>query len=716
MSKFNNKKIIPRYSFIAILMTIAGVAVIIKATYIMTVKHDYWMDVAKQKKFDSIRVAPARGNILSDKGELMASTLPEYKMYMDFMVGGKEKDSLWNDKLDSICMGLHQIFPEKSEAEFREHLEEGHKEMKRHWPIWPRRVDYNTFTKVRKLPIFNLSTFKGGFHYEENNARRQPFGTLAARTIGDMYGAKDSAQFGLELSFDSILRGREGLTHKRKVMNHFLNIVDTPPTDGDDIVTTINVQMQDIAEKATIEELQQINGDVGVAIVMEVATGDVKAIVNLEKCGDGKYRERKNHAVSDLLEPGSVFKTASVMVALDDGVIDTTYRINTGNGQMKMHGSMMNDHNRASGGYGTISLGRALQVSSNIGISYAIDEHYKNKPTRFTDGLHRIGIDEDFKIPIKGASPARIKHPSDKVNGQSVWYQTTLPWMSIGYESQVPPISTLAFYNAIANNGKMMRPRFVKKIVREGEVIKEYPPVVERAQICKPTTLKKIQKLLEQVVTNGTGKKARAESFAIAGKTGTAQISKGRGGYKSGTMRYLVSFAGYFPADNPRYSCIVCLQKTGLPASGGTMSGWVFHNIAEGIMAHSLNVDASSARDTVGMMQPIIQQGNLKATNLVLGHLGFQTRQKWDSQVLLSEQDWGSVGFSNGEYLLKKQNIDNDPIMPDVLGMGIRDAMFLLESKGLKVQVSGRGKIVAQSPYAGTRISKGETCSLKLQL
>ena len=175
MSKFNNKKIIPRYSFIAILMTIAGVAVIIKATYIMTVKHDYWMDVAKQKKFDSIRVAPARGNILSDKGELMASTLPEYKMYMDFMVGGKEKDSLWNDKLDSICMGLHQIFPEKSEAEFREHLEEGHKEMKRHWPIWPRRVDYNTFTKVRKLPIFNLSTFKGGFHYEENNARRQPF-------------------------------------------------------------------------------------------------------------------------------------------------------------------------------------------------------------------------------------------------------------------------------------------------------------------------------------------------------------------------------------------------------------------------------------------------------------------------------------------------------------------------------------------------------------
>ena len=381
MSKFDNNKTIPRYSFIAIIITLIGVLVLVKALYIMTAKHDYWMDVAKKQKLDSLVVKPNRGNILSDDGELMASSLPEYKMFMDFKVGGEKKDSLWREKVDSICMGLHEIFPEKSAEEFKADLEKGHAKMSQNWPIWPKRVDYNTFVKVKQLPIFNMPKLRGGFHYEENNARRRPFGTLAQRTVGDMYGAKDTARFGLELSFDSILRGKTGITHKRKVMNKFLSFVDIPPTDGDDIQTTINVQMQDIAEKAVEEELKLINGDVGVAIVMEVATGDVKAIVNLEKCGDGQYRERRNHAVSDLLEPGSVFKTASVMVALDDGLVDTAHRVNTGNGQMMMHGAQMNDHNRASGGYGTISLGRALQVSSNIGISKVID---RKTPTAIT--------------------------------------------------------------------------------------------------------------------------------------------------------------------------------------------------------------------------------------------------------------------------------------------------------------------------------------------
>ena len=300
MSK-SNKNIISRYSFIAILMTIVGVLVLVKAFYIMTAKHDYWMDVAKKQKPDSLVVKPNRGNIFSDQGELMASSLPEYKMFMDFKVGGEKKDSLWREKVDSICMGLHEIFPEKSVEEFKADLEKGHQKMSQNWPIWPKRVDYNTFVKVKQLPIFNMPKLRGGFHYEENNARRRPFGTLAMRTVGDMYGAKDTARFGLELAFDSILRGQPGITHKRKVMNRYLSFIDVPPTDGDDIQTTINVQMQDIAEKAVEEELKLINGDVGVAIVMEVATGDVKAIVNLEKCGDGQYRERRNHAVADLL-------------------------------------------------------------------------------------------------------------------------------------------------------------------------------------------------------------------------------------------------------------------------------------------------------------------------------------------------------------------------------------------------------------------------------
>ena len=714
MSK-SNKNIISRYSFIAIVMTIIGVLVLMKALYIMTAKHDYWMDVAKKQKLDSVVVKPNRGNILSDEGELMASSLPEYKMFMDFKVGGEKKDSLWREKVDSICMGLHEIFPEQTAEEFKAHLEKGHQKMSQNWPIWPKRVDYNTFVKVKQLPIFNMPKLRGGFHYEENNARRRPFGTLASRTVGDMYGAKDTARFGLELSFDSILRGQTGITHKRKVMNKYLSFVDVPPTDGDDIQTTINVQMQDIAEKAVEEELKLINGDVGVAIVMEVATGDVKAIVNLEKCGDGQYRERRNHAVSDLLEPGSVFKTASVMVALDDGVVDTSYRVNTGNGQMKMHGAQMNDHNRASGGYGTITLGRAMQVSSNIGISKVIDDFYKDNPERYVDGLYRIGIAEDLHVPITGSTPPRIRRPHRNSHGKyDNWSLTTLPWMSIGYETQVPPISTLTFYNAIANNGKMMKPRFVTRVLREGEVVAEYPPVVLRQQICKPTTLAKIQDMLCKVVTRGTGKKAKSESFTVAGKTGTAQISKGRGGYKAGTMHYLVSFVGYFPADNPRYSCIVCLQKAGLPASGGTMSGWVFHNISEGVMAHNLNMDVSSARDSVQKREPNVMSGDLKAAGLVLGHLGFDTRQKWGDNSA-DQPFWGSVALGGAQYVLTQHDKVPDNRVPDVKGMGARDAIYLMERRGIKTKVVGRGKVRAQSLAPGDFVTRGSVCTLTMQ-
>ena len=715
MSKFDNNKTIPRYSFIAIVITLVGVLVLLKAFYIMTAKHDYWMDVAKKQKLDSLVVKPNRGNIFSDDGELMASSLPEYKMFMDFKVGGEKKDSLWREKVDSICLGLHEIFPEKSVEQFKADLEKGHEKMSQNWPIWPKRVDYNTFVKVKQLPIFNLPKLRGGFHYEENNARRRPFGTLASRTVGDMYGAKDTARFGLELSFDSILRGKSGITHKRKVMNKYLSFVDIPPTDGDDIQTTINVQMQDIAEKAVEEELKLINGDVGVAIVMEVATGDVKAIVNLEKCGDGQYRERRNHAVSDLLEPGSVFKTASVMVALDDELVDTAHRVNTGNGQMMMHGAQMNDHNRASGGYGTISLGRALQVSSNIGISKVIDECYKSNPERYVEGLYRIGIAEDLHIPITGSTPPRIRKPQKNSHGKYTnWSLTTLPWMSIGYETQVPPISTLTFYNAIANNGKMMKPRLVTRVLREGEVIAEYPPQVLRHQICKPTTLAKIQDLLCKVVTNGTGKKAKSESFTVAGKTGTAQISKGRGGYKSGVMHYLVSFVGYFPADNPRYSCIVCLQKAGLPASGGTMSGWVFHNISEGVMAHNLNMDVSSARDSTRELRPKAMGGDLKAAGLVLGHLGFDTQRKWGDSN--SDQSfWGSVALGGTQYVLKQSEKVSDNVVPNVRGMGARDAVYLMERRGIKTKVVGRGKVRGQSLAPGEKVVRGSVCTLTMQ-
>lgn len=303
MSKFDNDKVMPRYMAIAVVLTIVGLAVIGKAFYIMTAKKQYWTDVADRLKRDSVSVKPKRGNILSCDGQLMASSIPEYKIFMDFKAGGEKKDSIWREKVDSICMGLHEIFPQKSAEEFKKHLEEGHQKMAQHWPIWPRRIDYNTYTEVKQLPLFNMPKYKSGFHEEEFNARRRPFGSLGERTIGSMYGAKDSARLGLELAFDTILRGTPGLTNRRKILNKYMNIPVTLPIDGCDIVTTIDVNMQDLAERAVIEELKLIGGDLGVAILMEVETGDIKAIVNMTLCPDGEYREVKNNAVADLREP-----------------------------------------------------------------------------------------------------------------------------------------------------------------------------------------------------------------------------------------------------------------------------------------------------------------------------------------------------------------------------------------------------------------------------
>ena len=527
MSKFDSNKIMPRYSAIALVMTMIAFAVVVKAGYIMTVKRSYWEQVADRVKKDSVSVTPKRGNILSCDGELMASSLPEFMVFMDFkQLCDAKNDSLWESKLDSICMGLNRIFPERSTKEFKSNLQEGFAKKSRHYPIWRRRIDYNTFTEIQALPIFKLGKFASGFHYEEFNARQRPYGSLAQRTLGDMFGAKDTARCGLELTYDSILRGSNGITHRRKVLNKFLDIMDTPPIDGADIVTTIDVSMQDLAERSVINELKEINGNVGVAIVMEVATGDVKAIVNMEKCVDGNYREIKNHAVSDLLEPGSVFKTASILVALDDGVVDTTCMVETGGGVWPMYGRQMKDHNWRRGGYGTISLPRTLEVSSNIGVSRIIDDHYHNCPEKFVQGIYRTGLAADLKLPLVGSSPAKIRMPKKNSRGQWLnWSKTALAWMSIGYETQIPPISTLTFYNAIANNGKMMRPRFVKQVIKDGQVIMDFPPEVVKGheQIAKPQTIKTMQTILEHVVSQGLGKKAGSPSFKVAGKTGTCR-------------------------------------------------------------------------------------------------------------------------------------------------------------------------------------------------
>ena len=649
-----------------------------------------------------------RGNILSSDGQLLASSIPEYKIFMDYQAGSKEdtawthkRDSIWYADLDSLCRGLSQIFPEWTSEQFKKRLEEGKNKVMRngsvgarHWAIWPKRISYNTYCEVQELPFFNMPANKGGFHAEKFEARRRPFGSLAERTIGDIRsfeGGKDTARFGIELSYDSILRGKFGIEHKEKVLNKKVSFTVKPPIDGADVVTTIDVGMQDLAEQAVVEGLKKWNASMGVAILMEVKTGDVKAIVNMRRGEDGEYHERFNDAISYRCEPGSVFKVASFLVALDDGVVDTSYVINTGCGVMKMHGANMKDHNWHHGGYGPINVARALEVSSNIGVSYVIDKYYGHNPRKYVEGLYRVGIGQDLKLPIVGYLPPNIRMPDTKTTNRSLyWSKTTLPWMSIGYETQIAPINTVTFYNAIANNGRMMRPRFVKRFVKDGQVVLETQPEVIKEQIAKPQTIKTMQTVLRHVVSQGLGKKAGSHSFQVSGKTGTAQVAKA-GGYKSGTVEYWLSFCGYFPSDNPKYSCIVCIKKMGLPASGGLMSGGIFHNISEGVMAKKLKLRVEDARDSLSVLIPEVKAGDNAATSFVLGKLGINA-----SKVSLPE----------------RKSTPNK--MPDMKGLGARDAVYQLERIGVKVKLRGTGMVRRQDIAPGTILKPGMLCTLEL--
>ena len=734
MSKFESKKVMPRYLAIAVVLSLVGVAVIVKAGVIMTAQKDYWEKVSMRQKRDSIPLPAARGNILSCDGQLMASSIPEYKIFFDFQSIDKldtalihKMDTLWRENLDSLCLGLNHIFPERSAEEFKEYLEKGRNMVithpktgaksvgHRNWPIWPYRVDYNVFCQVKKLPYINLGRFKSGFKWEEFNARRRPFGSLAERTVGDMYGGKDAARFGLELAYDSVLRGAKGLKRYQKVLNKTIDQVVAPAVDGTDIVTTIDVGMQDLAERAVVEELKEIGGDMGVAILMEVKTGDVKAIVNMERNSKGEFKERVNRAISYRCEPGSVFKVASFLVALDDGVVDTSYVIHTGCGIVDMHGRPMKDHNWRRGGYQDINVARALEVSSNIGVSYVIDKFYGSNPTKYVQGLYRVGIHEDLKIPLIGYHPPYIRMPDTKTTDRAkYWSKTTLPWMSIGYETQIAPINTVAFYNAIANNGKMMQPRFVKQLMKDGQVVREFEPVVLKEQIAKPATIKMMQTILEHVVSQGLGRKAGSKSFKVAGKTGTAQVADQYGSYHSGTTRYWLSFAGYFPADAPRYTCIVCLKKSGLPASGGGMSGVVFHHISEGVMAQNLKRSVDDARDTASVIIPDVKGGDMVAAHYVLNQLGVETNNTWNGSYTESNPIWGKATRETNKVVLSQAKGSKN-IVPDVIGMGARDAVYLLESIGVKTKLRGRGKVRSQSVYAGTAVKQGMVCELVLE-
>ena len=564
---------------------------------------------------------------------------------------------------------------------------------------------------MKKFPFLRLSRYKSGFYTKEMVQRQKPFGTLASRTIGDIYGEIEAGgvtkgKNGLELQYDSLLRGEPGVSSVRRVGGGWTNVVEIEPVDGMDIRTTIDINIQDITEKSLVDMLKKIDAESGTAVVMEVATGEVKAITNMGRIREGAYAETKNHAVADEIEPGSTFKVASMMVALEDGICQPSDTVDVGKGIYMYKGARMTDHNMNKGGYGRISAEQAIWYSSNIGVAKIILKGYEKNPTKYVEGLYKLGLTIPLNLEIPGAGRAKIRMPNDTA---LYWSKTTLPWMSFGYETQIPPIYTLTFFNAIANGGKMVRPMFTKEIMHNGKTVQSFSTEVLKSSICSDKTLEIIKDMLLGVVEKGTGKAVHSDIIRIAGKTGTAQIASG-GVYR--TSGHQVAFCGYFPADEPKYSCIVVIRRPriGYP-SGGTMSGGVVKAIAEKVYASHMSFDVRDMeRDSLAVILPAAKNGNLEALENVLDKLDVSANT--DSL----ETKWVVAKREEGEEELHLRDLTiREGLVPNVIGMGAKDAVFLLESAGLRVVLDGMGRVSAQSMGAGTRIAKGQSIRLTLR-
>lgn len=719
---------ISRYGWATLFMSLIFVAILVCIFKIKYVEGPMWRELGRQETVKKDReIRPNRGNIYADDDRLLATSEPLYGVYVDFMADGIKKDTLMK-YVTPLSQALAKKFPDRSAAQYKQVIlngwnlsrkelaeieknkkEKSDKKVKvrsRYVRIIRPDINYLDLKELQTFPFFNQRSNRSGLFTEERTMRLKPFGRLAGRTVGSIYkDYNEGGASGLELKYDSILKGIPGLKTRQRVQGRWIDIILEEPTDGLDVKTTLNVDIQDMAEKALYNRLADLKAESGVAIVMEVATGEVKAITNLDRVSEGVYAEGNPNAFSYMSEPGSTFKTVSLMVALEDGVVTPNDQILVGDGLFEYKGRVVKDHDWRKGrdkGYLTVAEG--MYTSSNVAVSKMILKGYENNPSKYVQHIYDLGLTKklEWDVPLKGREgTVAIRMPGDKGNP---WSKTTLPWMSFGYETQVPPIYMLMFYNGIANNGKMIKPYITKAFVRDGKVEKEFEAEVVNPMLCSEKTLNEIKDILRGVVTQGTGKSINSEYFPISGKTGTAMIASG-GSYSG----YYVSFCGYFPSDNPKYTCFVGIRRPQGSPSGGLMPGAVFKTIAEGIYKKSLVATPVSApKDTVNSLLPALKGGSLKNTEIVLKGIN-QTFSFAGAQF-----DWVKSASSVNNISLEGNSTVKQGIVPDVTGMGARDAIYLLENAGLRVTLVGAGKVKQQSIAGGSTVMKGATIKIEL--
>lgn len=706
-----SKGIRKRYLIVVVLcFTTMLIGILVVAFRIQFAEGAEWAEWKNKQQRENVVVPANRGNIFSDQDLLMAVTVPSFALYMDFQT--VHKDTL-NKYMKPLCKALSQKIGDFSPAQFEARLRRGQQMAARDYLVHPRRVSYADWKEIKSFPLFDKGRFQSGLYEKKYLERQKMFGSLASRTIGDIYADFDKGgRNGLELRYDSLLRGSDGISTRQKVAGKYINVNQRDPVDGWDIKTTINIPMQDIVESALNDMLIKTGASSGTAVLMEVKTGKIKAISNLGQTASGSYREIQNYAVSDLSEPGSTFKTIAMMAALEEGKLQAEDSVDTYKGLVRMYGQSMRDHNQEHGGYGKITAAQSLWFSSNIGISTLIDRAFADDPVRFVDRLYKMKLNQTVDLEIPGAGYPDIPHPKDE---NRYWAKTDLPWMSIGYVVRIPPIYTLMYYNAIANDACMVKPYFVEKIYQDKQVYQHFAPEVLNSKICSKKTLVDIRAMLENVVDKGTGSAVKSLFFPIAGKTGTAVLSKGASGYRAGGKNYQVSFCGYFPADRPKYSAIVVIRDPQLGyASGGVMAGGVFKKIAEQIYAREmwLNQGGQMQNALSESVLPPVKNGLQAPTMYVMDKL----RIPYDNSALAEAQDYPVIstraGDNNTVLLEPRKLIDN--LVPNVLGMGARDAVLLLEQWGLNVRLRGQGRVVQQSLRAGTQFRPGQEIVIRL--
>jgi cell division protein FtsI (penicillin-binding protein 3) len=644
---------------------------------------------------------PRMGQILDHNEVPLVTSITFYDIYMDPTVVDND---IFDEKVGALSQGLHRLYPDKPAYEYESQIRKARANGVRYLLI-RRKVTNEARKKLRNLPIFDLGQMKGGIiDNVEVIMRKKPFGNLLNRTLGyyKINDKSDTLRVGIEGAYYDYLKGEEGKEIEQRISSGWKRTgkIIKDAVEGADVVTTIDKEIQEVAHSELEKQMIFMDAQHGSVILMEVQTGYVRAIANLTKISKGKYAENFNYAIGHLEVPGSTFKLASLMAGLEDERFKITDKVNA-TGYYKVGKDGMPDSNHGMG-YGTITIQKAFEKSSNV-ILQLINRSYKNDPEVFIKRLEQFGLTEKLGIDLEGEPLPKVTKPGD-----ANWSALSLPWQAVGYEVMQTPLQTLAFYNAVANKGKLVRPLFVEKIKRHGQVIKTFNPVVLNPEICSTHTLKILQSCLEGVMIRGTGKQLKSSLFSIAGKTGTAQL-RGESGYRDQKIKaYQASFVGYFPAKKPIYSCIVVISRPVRAYYGAAVSGTVFAEIANKIYASSLQYHRAinDPRNPMATDVPSFKSGNAKDLTYLLKQLNVRYQQNAASEWVQSDTTDQRLQIQRKAILDKK--------VPNVSGMSAKDAVYLLESRGLIVRLSGKGKVVNQSLSAGSVLVKGQLIHIKL--